>query len=301
VNNSVFWQPRYWLAWCGVAILWLIAKLPYRLAMRLGNCLGVLAMKLLPSRRRIILTNLALCFPHDSLQQRQRLMNLTFRALGRGLVEAAIAWWGSPHYIDRLTRGISGLSILEEKITAKENVLLISPHLSTLEIGGRILGKILPVGIVYQPSSSLFFAHLIKKKRAAFFVKQIEKKNLKSFIRVVKNNTPIIYLPDQDFGQRNSVFVPFFGVPTATATATRRIAQLTAAQVLFIYCLPNKDNKGYEVVIRDSLANFPSDDALQDANRINHCIEEIVKLHRENYMWMHRRFKTRPPGEVSVY
>ena len=300
-DNKIFWQPRYWLAWCGIAILWLVAKLPYRLAMISGNSLGLLTMKLLPSRRRIVLTNLALCFPHYSRQQCQQLMRLTFRALGRGLVEAAIAWWGSPRYIDKLTYNISGLSMLKEKIAAKQRVLLVSPHLYTLEIGGRIIGDALSVGIVYQVSSNLFFHHLIEKKRAAFFTQQIRRGNLKSFFKAIKNNLPIIYLPDQDFGPRNSIFASFFGVSTATATATARIAELTQAQVMFIYCLPRKDKRGYEVVIKEPLANFPSDDALQDANHINHCIEEIVKLQPENYMWVHRRFKTRPPGEEWVY
>lgn len=118
---------------------------------------------------------------------------------------------------------------------------------------------------------------------------------------MIKNNMPIIYLPDQDFGERNSVFAPFFGVPTATASSTARIARLTNAQVMFIYCLPNKDNQGYEVIIDEPLTNFPSDDAIRDARRINHCIEEIVKLQPENYMWVHRRFKTRPVGEASIY
>lgn len=175
-NNNVFWQPRYWLPWCGMGGLWLMAKLPYRVAMVLGNALGLLARKFWSSRRRIVLTNLALCFPHYSLKQRQQLMRLTFRALGRGLVEAAIAWWGSPQYLEKLTRGITGLSILTEKIKAKQNVLLVSPHLYTLEIGGRILGEALPVGIVYQASSSLFFAHLIKKKRAFFLLSKLKKR-----------------------------------------------------------------------------------------------------------------------------
>ena len=300
-TKSLFWQPRYWLGWFSIGILWSLAKLPYRVAMAVGVVLGYLGMWILSSRRRIVRVNLKLCFPDYSVQQRAKLLRATFRAFGQGVVEAAIAWWGSNAYVHKLTYRITGLSILQDAIAAGDNIILIAPHLYTLEIGGRILGQAIPIGIIYQAASSQFFDHLIRTKRFRFFNKLIERDNLKSFIKAVNNKERIIYLPDQDFGEHNSVFAPFFNVPTATATATARIVKMTKAKLIFIYCLRHQDKQQYEVVIEEPLQNFPSGDDLKDASTINQNIEEIVKLQPENYMWVHRRFKTRPAGESDVY
>ena len=300
-DKPLFWQPRYWLGWFSVGILWCLAKLPYRVAMGAGVVLGYLGMWLLSSRRHIVRVNLELCFPHYSVAQREKLLRDTFKSFGKGVVEAAIAWWGSDEYLHKLTYRITGLSILQNAIKAGDNIILIAPHLYTLEIGGRILGEAVSIGIVYQAASNQFFDHLIKTKRLSFFNKLIERDNLKSFLKAVKNKERIIYLPDQDFGEQNSVFAPFFKVPTATATATARIAKMTKAKMIFIYCLRHQDQQQYEVVIEEPLQNFPSDDELKDATIINENIEAVIKRQPENYMWVHRRFKTRPAGESDVY
>ncbi len=300
-DKLLWWHPRYWLGWLSIAILWGFAKLPYRMAMAAGVILGYLGMWLLSSKRHIVRVNLKLCFPEYSLKQREKLLRDTFKAFGKGVVEAAIAWWGSAAYVEKLSYRIKGLAILQKAIKDKENIILITPHLYTLEIGGRILGQAVPVGSVYQAASNQFFDRLIKTKRHQIFNKLIERDNLKSFLRAVKNKEMIIYLPDQDFGEKNSVFAPFFNVPTATATATARIAKMTEAKIIFIYCRRYEDRKQYEVVITEPLENFPTDDEIKDATIINQTIEEIIRLQPENYMWVHRRFKTRPAGEQSLY
>lgn len=298
INNKLsVLRWRFWRHWPILWVLWLVSKLPFSVAMALGKGLGLLAHGLMKSRRRIGLVNLALCFPKLSEAERVALMRENFICFGRGLISTTIAWWGSASRLKKLTLSVKGL----EHIDPNKGTMFINPHLYTVEIGGRMIADNIPFAAVYQRQSSEFFDLLIKQRRLQHFTQVIERSRLKSFMKALTQGENIAYLPDQDFGRKNSVFAPFFNVPTATATATARIAEKTQAQVVFIHATIDMQRKGFELTVTPALKDYPSGDPVADAARINHEIEKIIEPNIANYMWLHKRFKTRPDGMPSVY
>jgi KDO2-lipid IV(A) lauroyltransferase len=298
-KQEAFIHPRYWGNWLLVALLWCLAQLPFAVAMACGRGLGHLARGLMKSRQRVVLTNLKLCFPQMPEPERVQLMRETFTSFGQGVVAAAISWWGSDKYLKKLTYRVTGVEHLQACVATKQPAMLISPHLYTLEIGGRILSQYVPFGVFYQHQSSHFFDQFMRRKREAYFSHVIDRRNLKQFMRLVQQGELLSYAPDQDFGPINSVFAPFFNVPTATASSTARIAKRCQAKLMFFNCLITKH--GFEVIISPVLEQFPTGDAVADATTINAKIEEVILTDKSNYMWLHKRFKTRPEGEKNVY
>lgn len=293
-----FAHPRYWGNWLVVGVLWCLGKLPFHWAMACGRGLGWLACRVMKSRQRVVLTNLQLCFPQLSVAARYELMQQTFAAFGQGIVGAAIAWWGCATYIKKLTH-ITGIEHLQHAVANKEPTVLIYPHLYTLEIVGRILSQYVPVSVMYQHQSSAFFDHLMLSKRAVYLEHVIDRRNIKQYVRLLQQGHLMSYAPDQDFGPTNSVFAPFFEVPTATATSTARIVGRCNAKVLFLNCVVTR--QGFSVTVSPPITNFPTGDAVLDATTINANIEKIILTDISNYMWLHKRFKTRPEGAASVY
>lgn len=300
-NSHRLWQPKYWLLWLLIALLWLIARLPLRWAMKFGAALGTLARWLMSSRVKVVLTNLRLCFPDKTDAEREVIMRQTFVNFGRGIIVAAIAWWSSKRRIERLTVAIEGLSVLQQCYQQKRGVILFLPHLFTIEICGRIVADKIPLDAVYQPQTSHFFDQLIKQARENHYHRLINRDILKQLLYALKQREIIIYLPDQDFGRSNSVFAPFFGVATATAKATLRLVKPDDVELVFMSCSYSEKDNGFVVKISQPLTPFPTGDAVADATTINQYIEQIVLQDISNYMWLHKRFKTRPEGEANVY
>jgi KDO2-lipid IV(A) lauroyltransferase len=292
--------PRNWLSWIAIFLLILVAQLPYRWVMRLGRGLGVLSMRLLKSRRRVADINLNHCFPTLSTTQRAELVRQTFAANGQGFFEAAFAWWAPARRINKLKITITGLELIRpENLT--QGIILLYPHLTTLEICGRLVGVQLPLNAVYQSSSDPVFDYVIHKERSHYFKNVYNRRNLRQIIAGLRAKEVIIYLPDQDFGIENSVFAPFFGVPAATATATAKLAKMANAKVVIASGQRDSDGRGYTISFKAFPDTFPTGDEVADATFINQQIEQVISQDRSNYLWLHRRFKTRPAGEQKLY
>ena len=293
-------MPRYWPTALGLGLLWGTTRLPYALQMRIGALLGRLAFWLAKRRRRIAATNLQLCFPELSEQARRRLLHKHFDSLGKGLVETALCWWGREKQLRKLVR-ISGLEHLQAALQRGKGVILLSAHFTTLEIGGRLLALECPFYVLYRTHKNALFEHVMRKARQKRFEKAIPRNDTRVLLASLKAGKAVWYAPDQNHGGTHSIFVPFFAVPASTITSTSRIAAISGAAVVPFFQARLANNQGYELTLQPALKGFPGNNIETDTARINQLIETEIRKIPEQYLWVHRRFKTRPEGEAYPY
>jgi len=284
----------------GLGLLRLAVKLPYRWQLALGEQIGRLAFHLTTRRRRIAQRNIELCFPELNRQQQRDLVRRHYRCVGISLFEIAQCWWGDDKTLAPLCH-INGLQHLQQAIAEGKGVLLLSAHFTCLEIGGRLLALHHPFAVMYKRQRNTVLESAMRQSREAHFERAIEKSDSRGLLRTLKEGKACWYAPDQDPSYHKAVFADFFGIRTATVPAASRIAGLSGARVLPFFAIRREDKSGYDLSILPALDNFPSGDVEQDAQRINAIIEQQVRQAPEQYLWMHRRFKTRPAGEASLY
>jgi KDO2-lipid IV(A) lauroyltransferase len=216
------------------------------------------------------------------------------------LVEVAISWFRNPRdYREKIS--ISGLENLEKSVNEGHGVLLLCAHFSTLELGGTLLSLFHSLDVTYRKHTNPVFQYVMTKARNRHFSSVIEREDVRGAVNSLKKGRTLWFAPDQDYGAKHSIFVPFFGVKAATLTATSRFAKMGGAKVLFFSHYRKDDNSGYQLTISPALSNFPSTDLRKDAIRINKLIEDAVMKHPDQYIWLHKRFKTQPIGNPSVY
>ncbi|HEB54811.1 MAG TPA: LpxL/LpxP family Kdo(2)-lipid IV(A) lauroyl/palmitoleoyl acyltransferase [Gammaproteobacteria bacterium] len=292
--------PRHWPTWLGLGLLRLCSNLPLPALRIIGNILGTLIYYLPTSQRRIATINIRLCFPElTPAEQRQR-TRASLRATIVGLFESALAWWGSHERLQKLHR-IEGLEYLRAAQKTGKGILLLGGHYTTLELGGRLISLYLNGTGIYKPAHNKLFEAVMAHARRKIFVDLIPSKSMRKIIRTLKQGKTCWYAPDQDFGRQGTVFAPFMGVPAASLTITARLAQLSDAVVLPFSSRRLPGNQGYVISLQAPLDNFPSGDDLADATRVNQVIENSIRRAPEQYLWLHRRFKTRPFGEPQLY
>ena len=298
-QRAYFLTPKFWPLWLAYILIYPIIYLPWHFQQGLGRSLGKLLYYLAPYRRHIAKTNLSLCFTHLDPQQQQQLLKRYFACQGIGIVETVVAWW-APEKIFSPQVSYSGLQYLQNALDNHKGVLLLSGHFTTMEIGGRLLAKKIPFHPVYRKNKNALLEQATAQARSRRAVGQsIDRKNTRAILKALKQGRAIWYGADQDYGPKHSVFTPFFGVLAATLTATQRWARASHAQVVPFFT--ERTAQGYHVKVFPPLEDFPSNDAVLDASRVNQIIENQIKLSPENYLWAHRRFKTRPKGEPHLY
>lgn len=295
-----FLAPRYWGTWLAIGLLRLMIIPPYRWQVHIGAGLGYLFYALGKSRRRVAQTNIARCFPELSAAEQAALVRRNFRATGIALQETLLAWWGRDEVLRPLVE-IEGLEHLQAAQAQGKGVLLLGAHFTSLEISGRLLSFFHPVYAMYRRHNNPLMEAIIKHSREGFLEGLVERRDMRRMIRLLREGKVVWYAPDQDFGSRSSVFAPFFGIPTASLVMTSKLARVSGAPVLPFFSQHTEDNRGYRLIIRPPLEDFPSGDDVADATRVNTIIEEQVRKAPEQYLWVHRRFKTRPPGEAPFY
>ncbi|AXF59729.1 lipid A biosynthesis lauroyl acyltransferase [Leclercia sp. LSNIH6] len=296
-------HPRYWLTWAGIGLLWLLVQLPYPLIYRLGCGLGRLAMRFMSRRARIARRNLELCFPEMSEHERDTMVVKNFESVGMGLMETGMAWFWSNKRMARWTEVTgTGMDPVHNLQANKTGVLLIGVHFLTLEIGARMFGMQAPGIGVYRPNDNPVIDWLQTWGRMRSNKSMIDRKDLKGMIRALKSGEVIWYAPDHDYGPTASVFVPFFAVDeAATTTGTWTLARLSNAAIVPFVPRRKPDGKGYELMMLEPECSPPLDDATTTAAWMNRVVEKCILLAPEQYMWLHRRFKTRPEGVPSRY
>jgi len=283
-----------------LALTWVLRFLPLVVLAPLGRVAGLLAYALIGERRRVTLTNLGLCFPHWDEGERRRLARRHFQALGRATLEHGILWWSSKERVQRLVR-IEG----EEhwRAVGDRPVIWLAPHFVGLDMGGIRLGSEYRVASVYSRQKDPLFDAVLYEGRTRFVMPELfsRQQGVRPVVRAMRKGLPFYYLPDMDFGDRDSIFVPFFGVPAATITGLSRIARLAGAVVVPAVTRQLPGSGGYVLRFYPAWHDFPSDDLAGDARRMNAFVEERVLEMPEQYFWLHKRFKTRPPGAARVY
>ncbi len=296
--HASFYGPRYWGTWLSLGFMFLVARLPLSWATGLGELLGEVFYRLAKGRRRVAEINVSLCFPELSPAEQDQLVHRILRATGVSIVETCVALWGPKKtFAGRHT--IIGLEHLEAALK-DGGVLLMGGHFTTIDSSAHGLAARMPFDVVYRRDPNPLFAYHVLKARESVADKGIVRDDTRTLIRRLREGKVVWYAPDQDYGPKHSVFAPFFGIPAATITATSRIARMGRAKVLPL--AHYRDGKGgYHLVISPALEDFPTDDDLADATRVNQILEAAIRRHPEQYLWVHRRFKTRPSGEPPLY
>ena len=285
--------------WAGVLVLWLVHFLPLAWIGAIGAGLGSILYRF--GRGGVTRTNLALCFPEMSERERHDLGLKHFRMLGRNAVELSVMVWGSEEELLRLTKH-EGLEHLHAAAAGGHPVIAMAPHVIGLNMGGiRVAYECPGTSSIYSKQKNPVLDRIFLKARSRFGNPHLvsRQEGLRSVIRVIKSGKPFYFLPDMDFGIRDAIFSPFFGVPTATITALPRLAKLTGAKVIPV--VTRQEGEGYVVRFYPAWEGYPTGDVEADVRRMNAFIEERVREMPEQYFWAHKRFKTRPPGEPSPY
>ena len=293
-------SPRYWPSRLGLALVRSIARLPLPWLRRLGSLAGWLASGLLVVRRHIAARNLALCFPELDDAARRRLLADNLHDSGRMLVEFALAWFGSDERIAEIPCRIEGLEHLEAARAQGRGVLLVGGHFSHLELCARLVSRRIRIAGMYRVMDDPVFEQAVLAARLRYADTMFTKDELRATVRYLKRGGTVWYAPDQDMRGKESVFVPFFGQLASTITATHHLARLSGALVLPFFHRREADGS-YRLRLEAPLADFPSADVVADTAVVNRAIEAMVREAPAQYLWLHKRFKTRPAGAPPVY
>ena len=299
-----FLHPKYWGLWLGLGIFRLILALPYPVLVRLGKGLGKLFAKLGFGKRRIRIAkrNLELCFPNDTQAQIEQILAKNIESIGMAIIETGMAWFWSDKRILKWSK-VEGIEYLKN-VPKNTGIILVGVHFLTLELGARIIG-LHHQGIgVYRPNDNPLFDWIQFRGRIRSNKAMLNRSDLRGMIKALKTGEMIWYAPDHDYGRRNSVFVPFFAVKETCTTAGSRMLLKSAPLSIVVPFSPirHSDFSGYTLSITPTVDFSDCEDDIQTATKMNKVVEiEILKA-IEQYMWLHRRFKTRPnENDPSLY
>lgn len=277
--------------------MYLVANLPYWLQIKLGQLLGWISYFLAWGRRHVCEVNIAKCFPELSAIEQKKLVRKTFLSNGIGFIEICIAWCGNnDRYRHRVS--VHGEENLKAALAQGKGVLLVGLHLTTFEIAGFLYSLYGDLNVTYRANDkNPLFDAFMYNGRKRLYEGVYERKDIRGAMRCLKDGKVLWYAPDQDYGAQHSVFVPFFGNLAATITAGSRYAGFNDSPVVFFSHYRTPDNKAYEIYFSEALDNYPSGDDEQDAIIINKLVEDAIRKQADQYLWLHKRFKTPPPGQ----
>ncbi len=299
-NPGSIYSPKYWPTWVLVGFAWLIARLPMSWIQGLGAAAGRLLYRFGRSRRRITERNIELCFPKLDPDAHTRLVREVFHNLGIGGLESLTAWL-NPRRDFAAHTTITGSEHLERAIAEQRGVVLLGAHFLVMDVMCAPIAASGPIDVMYRYNKNPVWEWLQVKGRAQYFDGVIEREDTRRVLKSLKQGRAVWYAPDQDYGAKHSVFAPFFGIDAATITATSRFARLNGSPVLFLRLSRERDRAQWHMHFTPVLEDFPTGDDVDDATRINALLEEQIRLDPAQYLWLHKRFKTRPPGEASLY
>jgi KDO2-lipid IV(A) lauroyltransferase len=303
-QSASLWQdktllhPKFWLTWVGLGLLRLIILLPWAAQRRIATAFSWLLFHLVKRRRLIAEKNIALCFPELDQQQQAQLVRDTFYENTLGLIETAHSFWAPAHRLSCVAR-FYGLPALQAALAAGKGVILVGAHYTTLDLGGRLFAQFSPVDVLYRPHKNRLFDQVLLSSRQRWATQVLGNKSLREFIRSLRQNHIFWYPADQDYGPENSLFVPFFGHKAATLSTTARLAKMTGAAVFVLGY--HRRHEAFEYELHATQVDPTLTDEYELTQAVNQLLEQEIRRYPAQYMWVHRRFKTRPPGEAYLY
>ncbi len=296
--NYLYLDPRNWHVAMGLFLLkWWHLLLPFGLKVRFCKNLGLLIHKFADKRKSVANTNVRICFPELSGQQRQQFVQRNFQHWTVAMLETAMGWFGKAGAAtDNLQ--VIGAEHFEDAWQQGRGVILLGAHFSTIDLGSTLFrhhfGHEIPVHAVYREQKNSLFNHVMRKQRRRNASSVVSKTNMRQIVRLLRRKEVVWYAPDHDFGENSSVFVPFFGHVAATLTTTSKLASLNQSPVVMMSHYRHADDKGYTLKFSEALQDFPTGDDIKDATAVNQMIQEAIEDAPEQYMWIHKRFKTQP-------
>lgn len=301
--QRAFLAPKYWGLWLGIGIWRALLLLPYPILRHIGNGLGWLFAHLKVGKRRaeIARRNLELCFPDMPEHEREAILQENLRSVGMAIIETGMAWFWSDA---RLKKGskVEGLHYLKDN--QQDGIIFVGVHFLTLELGARIVGLHHPGVGVYRPNDNPLLDWLQTRGRLRSNKTMLDRKDLRGMIKALRQGETIWYAPDHDYGRKNAVFVPFFAVNDAcTTTGSYYLLKSSPKSKIIPFApLRNQDGSGYTVSISAPVDFSDLDDETAIAARMNQVVEKEIMKGIAQYMWLHRRFKTRPNEDApSLY
>ena len=298
MKKQKYYHPKFFPTWMLIGLMKIGTKLPFKLQVLLGKIMGKLLYHLLKDLKRVALINISRCFPNKDKEQVEDLAKQHFEAIGISVFETANAYFGTDKKIAKL------ISIENEQYFAQaqaqgRSIILLAAHFMPLMLGSRALLLKHNIANIYRPQNNQLFDQVMHDGFVKHGAVMIKTKDTRTMLKAVKNALPIWYAPDQDLGVHNSVFAPFFNIQTATVSATARLAKGENTVVVPYFFRRTED--GYQMSFEPPIENYPDADEAISAGITNQILERQILQAPEQYLWIHKRFKTRPEGEASFY
>lgn len=292
------WIPEQLATYIGVLCFKVLNLLPWPVLRKVGTAIGLVFYHLIPIRKRIVQRNIALAFPSKTKAEHKALARAHYISMGMGLMETCRAWWSPNSKLPRHT--IEGMENLDLALKKGRGALMLTAHMTTLEIGGRMLVERHPFGCFYRDPNNPVIATIMRKRRTRTLSAAVHFDDLRGLVRALKAGHAMWYAPDQSKRTKISEILPFFGEPAITNTATSRIAQMSGCPVV-PFVGYRKSDGDYHIVVLPALENFPSGDHTADSILINHVVESLILRAPDQYLWMHKRYKARGPEYPDAY
>ncbi len=295
---SSFIAPKYWPTWIGLGLLALIVFLPKRLRLLFGALIGRILFVFAKERRYIVATNIQLCFPELNKTEQDQLVKDCFIENGRGLIDTLVGWFRNPKQFQHML-DIKNIEVLDNARAQGKGVILLGAHYTTLDFSANLVSLQIPFAVTYRPHKNALFDAFMLRGRIKNTNGVFDRYDIRGTVRHLKKNNIIWYAPDQDYGEKHSVYAPFFGRPAATITAASRLARFNNSPILLARHHRNDSSKTYEVEFYPFPENYPGDDEVADATYMNQQLEKAIRLYPAQYMWTHKRFKTQADGKPA--
>lgn len=295
---SSFLSPKYWPTWFALGFLRIVSFLPLPIIAVLGQFVGLLFYILGFTRRRIALRNISVCFPELPAHEWRKINRQHYQVLGQSLFSVPMNWWISKKRFNRLVT-VHGREGYDEALASGRNIIILAPHFAAIDVAGLALAQERPMLSMYQYAKNGLVDEVVKRGRLRFGGELVERKApMRNLIRAIRKGRPFYYLPDQDAGKKG-LFVPFFHEMASTYSVLGKFAEMTNALVIPCQTRIRPWGQGYDVFLSPALDNFPTGDDLQDTTRMNQEVANLIRPNPEQYFWVHKRFKTRPPEDAE--